>query len=122
MAQVVRAIRFQMETKESYELHPERLSSIVNYALYLHTLEKDYDQAAEVYKKAAQIARRHPVLLFGYGIFILSQNKYPRKRHAAEAHKLIALARQLDPKGERFQLALKVRGVGRSACSGEGVG
>lgn len=108
MAQVVRAIRFQMETKEAYELHPDRLSSIVNYALYLHTLEKDYEQASVVYKRAAQIAKRHPVLLYGYACFILSENKYPRKRHAAEAHKLINLARQLDPEGARFQLALKV--------------
>ena len=85
MAQVVRAIRFQMETKEAYELHPDRLSSIVNYALYLHTLEKDYEQASVVYKRAAQIAKRHPVLLYGYACFILSENKYPRKRHAARA-------------------------------------
>lgn len=110
----------------------------MNYALYMHTLEKDYDQASEVYKRGAQIAKRHPVLLYvlvpwchglprhpdlgaasrcmphppcsyGFGIFLLSQNKYPRKRHAAEAQKMIGLARQLDPRGERFELALQVR-------------
>lgn len=53
-----------MHVSTSYELHPDRLSAIVNYALYMHTLEKDYDQASEVYKRGAQIAKRHPVLLY----------------------------------------------------------
>lgn len=107
LGQLVRALRFQMETKDAFDRNPNRLSAVVNFAIYLHTIEKDMAEAGKIFQRAHKMAPRHPVLLFAYGVYQLALNKYPRKKHAAEAHKMLGLASQLDPTGGKFKLAEK---------------
>ena len=79
-ADIVRALRMIREVEQKYEEHPDRLSSMVNYALLLATQRFDLIGAKKLYKDAMEISPENPVLLRAYGIFMLATLEAPRER------------------------------------------
>ena len=83
-ADIVRALRMIREVEQKYEEHPDRLSSMVNYALLLATQRFDLIGAKKLYKDAMEISPENPVLLRAYGIFMLATLEAPRGHHEIE--------------------------------------
>ena len=104
MQQLVRSLKFQMNSEERYHNNPENFSAIANYALLLHAIKLDYEGAEKMYKKAMGRSGKHPVVLLGYGMLKLALVEYPRPKSFAEAQSLIHQARQMSPDGEKFKL------------------
>lgn len=105
MRELVRSLRFQMETEENYRRKPEGLGQSINYALLLHAVKRDMGAAKTAWAQAILRGHKHPVCLFGYGVFKLAHCEYPRRRHWADAQEMLLKARELDPSGESFAIA-----------------
>ena len=60
-ADIVRALSMIREVEQKYEEHPDRLSSMVNYALLLATQRFDLIGAKKLYKDAMEISPENPV-------------------------------------------------------------
>jgi tetratricopeptide (TPR) repeat protein len=101
---LAKAVRFQREAKENYFKHPDRLSSIVNYALLNHCITLDWDLARELYGEALERAPQNPVVLLALAVFQVAACAYPRKHTFEQAHEFVKTARVLDPKGEKFSV------------------
>ncbi|GBG32043.1 Hypothetical Protein FCC1311_082682 [Hondaea fermentalgiana] len=101
-ASVVQALAFQRRTEVQYETAPDRLSSIANYALLMHTRNHDYARAKQLYTEALSKAPHSPLLLYAFSIFELVANGYPRKDTFSRAMRRIDEARRIDPKNEKF--------------------
>ena len=52
MSVIIKALRFQKDAERKYNMNPDRLSSIVNYALLLHCIDHDMAKAREVRARA----------------------------------------------------------------------
>jgi tetratricopeptide (TPR) repeat protein len=103
--QLARSVRFTKTAQTAYEKEPHKLSSLVNYALFVMTQEFTWDKATELLKDAADKAAKHPVVLYALGMCMLANCAYPRRKTAAEAHGYLATARQMDPEREKFDAA-----------------
>ena len=93
------------EVEQKYEEHPDRLSSMVNYALLLATQRFDLIGAKKLYKDAMEISPENPVLLRAYGIFMLATLEAPRERIFRKALDYFKNAELRDPGRERFEIA-----------------
>lgn len=59
MRQIVKAVRILRDAEEKFKAFPNRLSSIVNWAMILHTMHHDVEGARKLYKQAMEV----PLLL-----------------------------------------------------------
>ena len=105
LEQMIRALRMQKEVEEKFASNPSKLSSIVNYALLLHTQTFDLPGARKHYKDAMAMSPENPVLLRAYGIFRLVAVEAPRQAIFDQASDMFQNAALRDPDGERFQLS-----------------
>lgn len=101
---MVRALRMQNEVEKKYASTPERLSSIVNYALLLHTQRFDFHQARKLYKNAIEISPENPVLLRAHAIFMLLVLEPPRQVVFEKTLDMFKNAELRDPGRVRFKL------------------
>lgn len=101
---MVRALRMQREVEEKYASTPERLSSMVNYALLLHTQRFDFHQARKLYKNAIEISPENPVLLRAHAIFLLLVLEPPRQAVFEKTLDMFKNAELRDPGRVRFKL------------------
>ena len=85
MDQVVKVLQFQVRTEAAYRKAPTNFASILNMALYHHTVSLDVDTARRLYQEAAAKSTKHPVVCFSYGMFKLIHGVYPREKIWAEA-------------------------------------
>ena len=104
-ADIVRALRMIREVEQKYEEHPDRLSSMVNYALLLATQRFDLVGAKKLYRDAMEISPENPVLLRAYGLFNLATLEAPRERIFRKALDMFKNAELRDPGRERFEIA-----------------
>lgn len=104
-ADIVRALRMIREVEQKYEEHPDRLSSMVNYALLLATQRFDLIGARKLYKDAMEISPENPVLLRAYGLFLLATLEAPRERMFRKTLDMFKNAELRDPGRERFEIA-----------------
>eukprot|EP00947_MAST-08B_sp_MAST-8B-sp1_P000312 g312.t1 len=102
---LAKAVRYQREAKNNYFKNPERLSSIVNYALLNHCIELDWDLAKELYSQARDRAPQNPLLLICYAVFQVAACVYPRQHTFDQAQTMLEEARVMDPEFEKFQVA-----------------
>ena len=102
---LAKAVRFQREAKENFFKQPDRLSSIVNYALLNHCVELNWDLARELFGQAIERAPQNPMLLTCKAIFQIAACIYPRKHTFDQAVEHLALARVMDPNLEKFEVA-----------------
>eukprot|EP00948_MAST-09A_sp_MAST-9A-sp1_P000985 g985.t1 len=105
-SQIVRALKFQRDAEENYKKHPDRLSSIINYALLNHTIKHDHKAARAAYKKALEISPNNPVVLYGWGLFLLAESANPRRSAWEEGQKILYEAQIFDRDAEKFQVAI----------------
>ena len=56
LGEMIRAIKFQNEAEEKYTEFPDKLSSVVNYALLQHTHGFNFDLAKTLYKDALKMS------------------------------------------------------------------
>ena len=73
------SLRIQREAEDKYTQFPNRLSSLVNWAMVLHTQHLELDKSRGLYKQASEISPENPVLLRAYGIFLLMSCEPPRQ-------------------------------------------
>ncbi|KAJ8599289.1 hypothetical protein CTAYLR_006783 [Chrysophaeum taylorii] len=102
---LVRALRMQREVEDKYASTPERLSSMVNYALLLHTQRFDTHNARKLYKDAMRVSPENPVLLRAYAIFMLLTLEAPRQVIFQKTRDMFKNAELRDPGRVRFKLA-----------------
>ena len=103
--QIVRALKFQRDAEDNYKKFPDRLSSVANFALLMHTRDHDYKAARKLYEKAFEIAPQNPVLLWAWTIFLLAENAHPRKLTWEAAQAALVQAKVYDEKAEKFEVA-----------------
>lgn len=103
--QMLRALRIHREAEDKYAQAPHKLSSIVNYAMLLHTQRFDFEAARPLYKKAMEISPENPVLLRAYALFLLAALEPPRQVVYKRALDMLHNAALRDPKREKFQVA-----------------
>ena len=104
-SQMMRAMRIHREAEEKFAQAPDKLASIVNYAMLLHTQRFDFEGARPLYKKAMEISPENPVLLRAYGLFLLASLEPPRQVVYKRALDMLHNAALRDPNREKFQVA-----------------
>eukprot|EP00948_MAST-09A_sp_MAST-9A-sp1_P002046 g2046.t1 len=65
---VIKAMILQRTAVKKYESNPDKLSNMMNAALYFHTFEHDYEKAKEIYEQALKLAPTNAPLLYSYAI------------------------------------------------------
>ena len=85
--------------------HPDRLSSIINYALLLHCFEHDMARARQLYKRASDLAPHNPLVMRAHALFKLASCEAPRAASFAQALKMLSTAKARDAGGEKFDTA-----------------
>ena len=98
---LIQALRIQREAEDKFKQFPNRLSSLVNWAMVLHTQNFDFDQARALYKQAAEISPENPVLLRAQAIFMLVSCEPPRQVVFKRAVDMLRSADIRDPKREK---------------------
>ena len=104
IGEMIRAIKFQREAAERYEEFPDKLSSVVNYALLLHTHEFDLETAKVLYQDAMAMSPENPVLLRAYGLFRIMTCEAPRQEVWEKSNEMFRAAYLRDQKGEKFAM------------------
>lgn len=84
---------------------PDRLTCIVNYALFLHTFEHDYTEARVMYAKAELISQHNPTLLYAHAIFRLASCEHPRRATWDRSMSMLREAKHTDPTASKFAMA-----------------
>jgi hypothetical protein len=102
---MIKALKIQFDSEEKYLAFPNRLSSIVNWAMVLHTMHHDLDNAKMLYKKAMEISPENPVLLRASSLFTLMTCEPPRASSWQRAMKNLKAAELRDPTREKFLVA-----------------
>lgn len=105
MAMMIKALRLIRESEEKFNQFPDRLSSLVNWAMVLHTQYYDFDEARNLYKQASEISAENPVLLRSYALFLLATCEPPRKVTFNRAYDMLRSAEVRDPTREKFKVA-----------------
>ena len=102
---MIKALRIQQEAEEKYNAFPDRLSSIVNWAMVLHVMHHNIDDARRLYKQAMEISPENPVLLRAYSLFSLMIVETPRSVTWTRAMENLRAAKVRDPSREKFKVA-----------------
>jgi hypothetical protein len=132
---MIRCLLVQKRARPAYYAAPHKLSSCLNFALYLHGLHdgtepevEDEEMVAErlegigvasiedaapwvpvtaatLYDRALELAPEQPIALFGKAILMLESAAYPRKKLWRLAQSMISDARALDPERKCFAVA-----------------
>jgi hypothetical protein len=102
---IIRALRFQRETETKFLEHPDRLPSIVNYALLMHTVEHDYLRARQYYKQAMNMAPHNPMVMVAYALFLICVCEPPQKTTWMQANKMLRTAQSRDADFDKFKVA-----------------
>jgi len=105
MKQLIKALKMQVESEERYLAFPNRLSSIVNWALVLHVMRHDLVEAKKLYKQAMEISPENPVLLRAVSLFSLLTCEPPRAASWQRAMDNLRAAEIRDPTREKFKVA-----------------
>jgi tetratricopeptide (TPR) repeat protein len=105
MRQMIKAVKLQNDSEEKYEAFPHRLSSLVNWAMVLHTMHHDVDGAKRLYKEATEISEENPVLLRAYALLILLTCEPPRNISWQRAMGMLRAAEIRDPDREKFKVS-----------------
>jgi hypothetical protein len=103
--QMIKALKIQYESEERFAAFPNRLSSIVNWALVLHVMHHNMNDAKKLYKQAMQISPENPVLLRAVSLFSLLTCEPPRAASWARAMDNLRAAEIRDPTREKFAVA-----------------
>ncbi|GMI24667.1 hypothetical protein TrRE_jg1046, partial [Triparma retinervis] len=104
LGEMIRAIKFQREAAERYAEFPDKLSSVVNYALLMHTHEFDMDLAKMLYKDAMVMSPENPVLLRAYALFRMMSCEVPREQTVEKCNEMFRSAFIRDQEGEKFKM------------------
>jgi len=105
ISQMIKALRMQREAEDKYSQFPNRLSSIVNWALVLHTQKHELETAKPLYKSAMETSAENPVLLRAYALFVLASLEPPRAVMYKRALDMLHNAALRDSDGSRWQAA-----------------
>jgi len=103
--QIVKALKIQQDAEEKFKNYPNRLSSIVNYAMLLHTQRHDLDEARKLYKRAMEISPENPVLLRAYALFVLCSCEAPRSLSWTRSMDMLRAAELRDPDRDKFRVS-----------------
>ena len=104
IGEMIRAIKFQREAAERYAEFPDKLSSVVNYALLLHTHDFDLETAKVLYQDAMVMSPENPVLLRAYALFRLMTCEAPRLEVWEKSQEMLRAAFLRDQKGDKFKM------------------
>ena len=76
MGDLVKALKMQAQAELSYALDPTSLESRINYALYQHAVQHDYELARVLYQQALQDEdqRRHPLVHYSVALLLLADD------------------------------------------------
>ena len=104
LGEMIKAIKFQNEAEEKYVEYPDKLSSVVNYALLQHTHTFDFDLGKKLYKIALKMSPENPVLLRAYALFALASCEPPRQQSWDKCQDMLRNAQSRDSNGDKFQV------------------
>jgi tetratricopeptide (TPR) repeat protein len=102
---IIKALRFQADAEKKYTMYPDRLSSIVNYALLLHCFDHDMIKARQLYKRAIEMAPHNPLVTRAYALFLLAVCEPPRQQSWLQAVDMLRTAKRRDPEFKKFHEA-----------------
>jgi len=102
---MIKAVKIQFESEEKYLAFPNRLSAIVNWAMVLHVVYHDVDEARKLYRQAMEISPENPVLLRAQALFSLLTCEPPRNKTYQRALDNLKAAEIRDPNREKFHTA-----------------
>ena len=108
MRDIVKAMKFIHGARAKYEEEPNKLSNIVNYALLVHCLDRDFSKAKPIYEKALHLSPNHPLISRAYGVFLLASRQIPHATTFQTACRLFHEANVIDPTQARFQSAAEI--------------
>merc|ERR1711871_303556 len=97
IAGVVRALKLFDSVKRNFSRDPKRLSSMVNYALYLFTIETKPQEAIPLLNAAVELSALNPVVVLSRAIVLLSTATYARSKIWDDTIKSVANLHQLNP-------------------------
>lgn len=83
-----RAIQFSRHTELQYQHNPNKVSSVVNYGLYLHYVKNDFTAAEKMYKKAFMLESKNDITAFAYACLILAMELRQRDLVVSRAKQL----------------------------------
>ena len=69
--------------KKALELNPNHANNNGNYAIYLHTVAKDYKKAEKYYKKALALDSHHINNVKNYELFLLDKENKKKSRKSS---------------------------------------
>jgi tetratricopeptide (TPR) repeat protein len=103
---LAKGMKFKDLVLDAYEKHPEKLSALVNMALYTHTRTHQYKTARQLYAKALKLSDANPTILYSVGLFELADRNFRFQESRWEVGmKYIADARELDHRRDKFATA-----------------
>jgi len=105
---IVKAMKFIHGTRVNYDLEPNKLSNMVNFALLVHCLDHNFSEAKPVYEKALEQSPNHPLICRAYGIFLLASRQTPLATTFQTACRLLHEANVVDPTQAKFQSASEI--------------
>jgi tetratricopeptide (TPR) repeat protein len=103
--QIANGRRLYMSAEENYTEHPDRLSSILNFAMVLHCHMGDLEAARPLYEKAAHLSGDNPLVQRAMALFLLMTCQFPRDKTSATAADLLHAAAYRDGSGSKFMMA-----------------
>ena len=104
IGEMIRAIKFQREAASRYADYPDKLSSVVNYALLLHTHDFDLESAKFLYQDASKMSPENPVLLRSYALFRMMSCEVPRLEVLRKCNDAFRAAELRDPGAQKFAM------------------
>lgn len=105
MADVVRALRFVEATRVLYDKHPYQLATQLNMAMCKLCIDQDVAGARTLLEAIEPVIASNASGLYVTGIFMLSDNKYPRQRWWDRAQMMLKIAKELDRRAESLSTA-----------------
>ncbi|CAM9748744.1 unnamed protein product, partial [Chrysoparadoxa australica] len=97
--------KFSLEAEEKYTLHPERLSSCLNWAMILFAHHTCLDEAKPLFETAMQLSGENPLVQRCYALFLLASCQFPREKTYKEAKELMKAAAFRDKDMDKFKIA-----------------
>jgi len=104
-SQIVKAVTLIKDTEVKYEISPDKLPNMVNFALLCHCIRLDFEKARPLYKDTFTKSPCHPVIARAYGIFNMASCDAPQIQIFQKACKLFEDSDASDPQQSLFQSA-----------------
>ena len=96
------------KTYEAQVNPPRKLSSVINYALVLHSVLMEEVAAKDIYREAVELSEANPLVTRSYAFYLLGTCEAPLAINRDRAIVLLLDAKRKDPDHKKFTLAYNI--------------